>query len=195
MVFAIETPRLILRDFLPADWADVHAYAADPQVVRHMNWGPNTEADTKAFIAMAIALGEARPRRAYHLAVVVRDTGKVIGGATLRMLDAEPLSGELGYTLNPLAWGHGYATELAQALVQYGFLELGLGRIWATCRPENVSSYRILRKVGLTFEAYLQDEKLVRGHWVDSFLCGLSRETWLQTQITNALVNDGPEGH
>ena len=195
MSFKIETPRLILRDFLESDWAAVHAYAADAQVVRHMNWGPNTEAETKAFIALAITLSQAQPRRSYHLAVVVKETGQVIGGATLRMLDAEPLSGELGYTLNPLFWGHGYATELALGLVQHGFLELGLHRIWATCRPENISSYRILMKVGLTFEEYLQNEKLVRGQWVDSFLCGLSREAWLQSQIASASVHNGRNGH
>ena len=195
MNFSIETPRLVLRDFREADWEAVHAYAADAQVVRHMNWGPNSEADTKAFIAKAIALSQAQPRRSYQLAVVVKDTGLVIGGAVLRMLDRDPLSGEVGYTLNPLAWGNGYATELARALVRFGFQDLGLRRIWATCRPENSASYQVLRKVGLTFEEYLQNQKLVRGQWVDAFLCGLSRETWLLAQGTRAGASNGSAGH
>ena len=181
MVFSIETPRLILRDFCEADWVDVHAYASDMEVARFMNWGPNSEAETQAFIAQAIALGEQRPRRTYHLAVVVRETGKVMGGATLRMLESEPDSGELGYTFHRLAWGQGYGTELATAIVAFGFKELGLRRIWATCRPENIGSYRILKKAGMHFEEYLENEKLVRGHLVDSFLCAMSREEWLRT--------------
>ena len=189
MNFSLKTPRLILRDFAEADWTAVHAYASDLEVVRHMNWGPNTEADTQAFIKEAIALAERQPRRTYHLAVVNRQTGQVIGGATLRMLDSDPLSGELGYTLHPMAWGQGFATELAEVLIDFGFRNLGLRRIWATCRPENVASYRILKKVGLSFEEYLQNEKVVRGQLVDSFLCGLNRETWLRSQAGLAPVD------
>lgn len=180
MQCSIETPRLLLRDFTAADWTAVHAYAADPDVVRHMNWGPNTEADTQAFLAQAIALGQRQPRRTYHLAVVIKETGAVVGGATLRMLEADPLSGELGYTLNPTVWGQGYATEVATAILDFGFRTLNLRRIWATCRPDNHASYRILRKVGLAFEEYLQNERQVRGQWVDSFLCGISREAWVK---------------
>jgi RimJ/RimL family protein N-acetyltransferase len=183
MECTLTTERLILRNFCEADWTAVHAYAQDPEVVRHMNWGPNTEAETQAFIRTAMELARAVPRRSYHLAVVSRDTGRVIGGATLRMLDEEPLSGELGYTLHPSAWGLGYATELARALIDFGFLTLGLKRIWATCRPENLGSFRILTKVGLRFEEYLPNEKVVRGKLVDTLLCGLDREEWLRSQV------------
>jgi len=195
MAFSIETPRLLLRDFQDADWTAVHTYAADPAVVRHMNWGPNTEADTRAFVAQAIALAQRSPRRTYHLAVVLKATGELIGGATLRMLDSDPLVGELGYTLHPAAWGKGYATELAAAVLAFGFKDLNLRRIWATCRPENLASYRILRKVGLAFEEYLQNERQVRGQWVDSFLCGLSRETWLRGGAPAPAAGPVPPGH
>ena len=56
MTFSIETPRLLLRDFVPADWTAVHTYASDPEVVRFMNWGPNSVDDSQAFVARAIAL-------------------------------------------------------------------------------------------------------------------------------------------
>jgi RimJ/RimL family protein N-acetyltransferase len=195
MNFSIETPRLLLRDFQEADWTAVHAYAANPEVTRHMNWGPNTEADTRAFVAQAIALGQRQPRRTYHLAVVAKETGALVGGATLRMLDSDPLSGELGYTLHPAAWGKGYATELARAVITFGFKDLNLRRIWATCRPENLASYRILRKVGLAFEEYLQNERQVRGHWVDCFLCGLSREAWLRGGAPAPAAGPSKNGH
>lgn len=186
MIFQIDTPRLILRDFCAADWEDVHSYAQDPEVVKYMNWGPNSESDTQEFIALAMAQSQEQPRRSYHLAVVSRATGKVIGGATLRMLDAEPDSGELGYTFHPQAWGQGFGTELARALIAFGFTELRLRRIWATCRPDNLGSFRILKKAGLHFEEYIQNEKRVRGQLVDTLLCGMSREEWLQ---------HGCEGH
>jgi RimJ/RimL family protein N-acetyltransferase len=186
MSFTIETPRLILREFVEEDWQEVHDYAKDMEVAKHMNWGPNTEADTREFIALAMTTAKEKPRRSYHLAVVSRHTGKVIGGATLRMLDAEPDSGELGYTFHPQTWGQGFATEVAKAFMAFGFLQLNLRRIWATCRPGNHSSFRILRKSGMRFEEYLQNEKCVRGEMVDSLLCGVSREEWLRTRAAQA---------
>jgi RimJ/RimL family protein N-acetyltransferase len=185
MSYSIETPRLLLRDFVPADWTAVHAYAGDPEVVRFMNWGPNSEADSRAFVARAIAMAQCQPRRTYHLAVVIRQSGELIGGVALKTSDSDPLCGELGYTLHPAAWRQGFATELSQAVIRFAFLDLNLCRIWATCRPENVGSYRILKKVGLQFEEYIQNERMVRGQMVDCFLCGLSRATWLRSQATD----------
>jgi len=178
MSFAIETDRLLLREFAEDDWHDVHAYAADPEVVKFMDWGPNTEEDTKAFIALAMDLQHQTPRRSYELAVVFKATGRLIGGASLRVQAGDPRTAELGYTFHPGAWGRGLATEAAKALVQFGFQRLGVQRVFATCRPENTASYRVLRKAGLHFEEYLQNVKIVRGQLVDAFLCGLAREEW-----------------
>jgi len=43
----IQADRVLLRDFEQADWQAVHSYASDPEVVRYMDWGPNTEDETK----------------------------------------------------------------------------------------------------------------------------------------------------
>ena len=43
----IQTERLVLRDFEEADWEAVHSYGSDLEVVRYMDWGPNTEEETK----------------------------------------------------------------------------------------------------------------------------------------------------
>ena len=179
MDFSIVTERLILRDFRATDWEEVHSYAADPEVVRFMNWGPNTPSDTQNFIAQAMRLAQEEPRRSYQVAVVAKATERVLGGAALKMLERDPLSGELGYTLHPSAWGQGYGTELARAILAFGFRDLGLDRIWASCRPENLGSRRILKKVGLGFEQYLQNERVVRGAPVDTLIFAATRAEWL----------------
>jgi ribosomal-protein-alanine N-acetyltransferase len=50
-----QTERLLLREFQRTDWREVHEYASDPQVVRFMSWGPNTEEETRGFILRSIA--------------------------------------------------------------------------------------------------------------------------------------------
>ena len=51
----IRTERLLLRDLEETDWRTVHEYASGPEVSQYMDWGPNTEEDTKAFIQRALA--------------------------------------------------------------------------------------------------------------------------------------------
>ena len=67
----IQTARLVLRDFEEADWEAVHSYGSDLEVVRYMDWGPNTEEETKKFIQRAIAHQKEQPRRIYTLAIVL----------------------------------------------------------------------------------------------------------------------------
>jgi RimJ/RimL family protein N-acetyltransferase len=187
----IETDRLILRDFQAEDWVQVHAYARDPEVVRYQDWGPNSEEETRAFVDRAMATGRERPRKVYELAVVFKPTGTLVGGAALRLGDQDPLCAELGYTLHRLAWGQGLGTELARALVQFGFQHLEVRRVWAKCRPENIGSYRVLKKVGLRFEEYIQNDGTIRGRLVDSFLCGLTRQEWLRSHSASARPGTG----
>jgi RimJ/RimL family protein N-acetyltransferase len=178
MALSLETPRLILREFQPEDWSRVQAYARDPEVVRFQPWGPNSEAETQAYVARAMALAAQTPRQAHELAVVFKPSGVLIGGATLNRDAADSQSAELGYTLHRLAWGQGLGTELARRLVDFGFRDLELRRIWAKCRPENVGSYRVMKKAGLRLEEYLQNDLIVRGRAMDSFLCSITRREW-----------------
>lgn len=54
-MFRLATQRLRLRPFLPGDVAGVHSYAADAEVCRYMDWGPNTLAQTRAFVQDMVA--------------------------------------------------------------------------------------------------------------------------------------------
>lgn len=166
----LSTPRLLLRELHPDDHGGVHAFAADPAVTRHTDWGPNTPEDTAAFLAEAVRDAGARPRRRYTLAVVERDRGMIAGSAELFVVSPAHRRGELGYALARRCWGRGYATEAARALLAFGFGPLGLHKISATCDPDNLGSARVLAKVGMAREGYLRDQLLVRGVWRDRLL-------------------------
>lgn len=161
--------RLTLREFVIADEAAVHAYASDPVVTRFMVWGPNSAEETRRFIAEAIANSTSPERRAFDLAITGSQTKTLIGGAALRVLEPED-HGEIGYVLHRDYWSRGYATETAQALLRFGFDELGLRRISATCDPDNHASARVLQKAGLQFDRRIPHHLCVRGEWRDSLL-------------------------
>ncbi len=64
----IRGPRLVFREFTLEDAPAVHAYASDPEVTRFASWGPNTVADTQAFLADAVAGQTRMPRTGFTLA-------------------------------------------------------------------------------------------------------------------------------
>ncbi len=80
-----------------------------------------------------------------------------MGFCGLRHLDGGP-EVEVLYGISPAEWGRGYATEIAQAILRYGFETAGLARIWGIADPENLASRRVLEKIGMTFEGYVVDD-------------------------------------
>lgn len=163
----LETDRLIIREFRIEDAAAVHLYASNPLVAKYMIWGPNTEQETADFFDRTIEMQKQEPRCDYEVAVVHKQDGMVIGGCGIHVSD--PLQAEIGYCFNPLYWGQGYASEAAAAILRFGFLELGLHRIYATCRPENIGSAKVMQKVGMKYEGHLRGHMRHKGKWHDSY--------------------------
>ena len=166
---ALETPQLVLRELRDDDVSAVHAYASAAEVVRYLDWGPNAPEDTMRFLAAARAAREAIPRTAYHLAIALKATGRLIGGCRIEIRNAANGAGDLGYVLGRPHWGHGYATEATRALVGFGFESLALHRIWATCDVRNAASARVLEKLGMKREGQLRHDARRKGEWRDSY--------------------------
>jgi RimJ/RimL family protein N-acetyltransferase len=83
--------------------------------------------------------------------MVEKSSGEIAGSVALQPLpDGSDI--EVGYHLAESAWGKGYATEIARGAVRYGFEQKGLERIVGVCMPENLASFRVLQKAGLTHE-------------------------------------------
>jgi len=164
----IKTKRLILRDFHVDDWQSVHRYAIDADVIRYVEWGPNTEVDTKNFIARTIEMAQATPRREFELAVILTETNELLGAASVHVSNVANREGWIGYCLNRQSWGQGFATEAATALLTFGFSELGLHRIFATVDPANTASAGVLKKLGMAYEGRFREHKSVRGKWRDT---------------------------
>ena len=166
----LQTDRLLLRHWEPNDWTAVHRYASDLAVVEFEAWGPNTEAETRAYIDRARTQYERDPQRDFELAVVERETDNVVGGAGIHITSVENREAFIGYALRQESWGRGYATELARRLLAFGFEELKLHRIIATCDPRNERSRRVLEKLGMAKEGRLRENVWMRGKWRDSFV-------------------------
>jgi RimJ/RimL family protein N-acetyltransferase len=179
----LRTERLMLRDFVETDLKAVYAYASDPEVVRYMDWGPNTEEDSKSFVQQAISGTREHPRKSYTLAIILKSENELIGGCGIYMTNLDNREGYIGYCLNRNFWARGYGTETAKALLNFGFETLDLHRIFATCDVENIASVHVLEKVGMRKEAHFQQHKWVKGKWRDSLLYAILDHEWKQPKL------------
>ena len=165
MDIILETEGLVIRRWTPEDAEAAFAIYGDPEVTRHLGGeGPETSVEqTRAMLERVIAR-EARMPGFGFWAVAEKATGRLVGGALLQGVDETPEI-EVGYHLGRGDWGKGYATEMARALVRYGFETMGLDRIIGLVFPENHASRRVLEKAGLVYEG----RGVYFGHELDVF--------------------------
>jgi [ribosomal protein S5]-alanine N-acetyltransferase len=177
----LQTERLVLREIEHGDGDAMQAYAADPEVVRYMVWGPNTLEQTRAFCSGQLDVQRIRDRRDFELALIDRATGDLIGGVGLRVQNTTQREGDFGYVLRRDYWGKGLVVEAARALLEFGFGVLGLHRIYATADTRNLQSIRVMEKLGLRHEGTLRKNLYLRDAFRDTVLYALLEDDyWAQ---------------
>ncbi|SCE87090.1 Protein N-acetyltransferase, RimJ/RimL family [Micromonospora viridifaciens] len=153
MAVFLETERLVLRAFTGADVDHLVALDSDPDVMRFINGGRPTSRDVIQARTLPRLLHDypCFGTRGYW-AAEEKATGALLGWFEFRPLDEHsPAVVELGYRLNKAAWGSGYATEGARALIRKGFTDLGVDRVTANTMAVNTRSRRVMEKAGLSF--------------------------------------------
>ena len=174
----LTTRRLLLRDFDPEDFWDVHAYTSDPLVTRWLPWGPCTEVETQQLLDRAASYRVPEPRKDYSLAVVRRSDGRVIGSGSLFTRQAKDGELEVGYCLAREAWGQGFAQEAVAGLLDLAFGSLGMHRVFGLVDPDNPASVKVLERLGFRQEGRLKKDSKTKGEWRDSLLYALLDEEW-----------------
>ena len=110
---------------------------------------------------------------------------RLIRGWSLGTLDLENHEGEIRYILNRDFWGQGYGTETATALLRFGFEQLDLHRIVATCDRYNIGSAGVLEKVGMRGEGHFLEHKWEKGKWCDSYYFAMLLSEWAGHGLAN----------
>ncbi len=174
----IATERLVLRDYVIDDWPDVLAYQRDPRYFRFYPWTGRAEAGVRDLVQKFVDMQVERPRRRFQMAIALRESEKLIGSCGIRRKLGNDWEAELGYELAPEYWGRGYATEAARAMIDFGFKELGLHRVYAWCIADNAASAKILERLGLRLEGRLREIEYFKGRWWDTLHYGLLEGEW-----------------
>ena len=176
----LTTARLTLRPFGPGDVDDVFEYARDPEWAEYLLDvvpQPYTRRNAEEFIAGRMLA----PGTEFSWAIVLNGTG--IGSIALRV-DLKHEVGDIGYALAKSHWGRGFMTEAARAVIDWGFGQRGLQRMWSHADTRNQQSCRVLERLGMVREGVLRShEKDPRPDYprIDHVYYGLLRSEWEQT--------------
>ncbi|MDR3476596.1 MAG: GNAT family N-acetyltransferase [Gammaproteobacteria bacterium] len=152
MSIILETKRLTLKLPTEADFNDLLSLRTDPEVMQYIGSGNiETEEQIKEFLTKAKHYHEQHGYSLYS--VFEKSTNHFVGQAGLFHLgfDVTQSEVEIAYRLNKRDWHKGYATELAKALIQFGFKHFSLSKVVARVHVKNERSRSVLEKAGMSY--------------------------------------------
>ncbi len=173
----LHTGRLRLRPFTDTDADALFALHSSADVLRYWDSPPWSDpARAEQFLARCRQLAD--EGSGVRLAIDLATDGTFLGWCGLSRWNPDFRSAALTYCLREAAWGHGYATEAADALLRWAFDTLDLNRVQAEADTRNAASARVLEKLGFVREGTLREDCVVNGEVSDSWVYGLLRREW-----------------
>jgi len=172
--FRLATDRLVLRDFQSAD---MDAYAAMRSEHSH-RWHAAedlTPARSAELVGWFIDWSRETPRLRYQLAIIERDTDRLVGTVGVRRNPDDPTEAGFGCELAEACRGRGYAREAAQALFDFAFNHWALNRIVADTLTGNRDAIRLAQSLGFSIQNEAGPKRLVRGEQHPSVVLALKR--------------------
>jgi ribosomal-protein-alanine N-acetyltransferase len=167
----IRTERLILRPFALTDAPEVKALVGDQRIYETTLCVPD------AYEGGIVESWIATHQRCFYeglgvVFAICSPSGPLLGAASLSR-DGLFNRAELGYWIGISYWNHGYCTEAAKAIVDYGFGVLTYHKISARHFVGNHASGRVLEKIGMTREGVLRDDVMIDGRYRTVELYGM----------------------
>lgn len=179
----LETPRLILRRFVPEDIHSFYRHClSDDQVWRWTNY-PKMESLSEVkekgglFTPNWFAAYD-KPNR-YSWAITQREDGRAIGRMFGMHPDDRTQDVELAYELGRDFWGRGYMTEAVRETLRFFFEEAGFFRVHCYHADQNLASGRVMEKCGMRYEGTGRLACLCNGGRFDQVNYALLRKEFL----------------
>ena len=177
MTIRIETERLLLRPFAPADVENHVEMMADPLVAKTLTADGNLRSRGEEWRLAAALIGHWAIRGYGFFSVIEKSTGEWVGRVGPWRPEGWP-GVECGWSMRSAAWGKGYAPEAAIAAIGWTFeADPSLQRIISVIDPKNQNSQNVARKVGETKSGEVFDYQNLkldiwaaeRGAWLARF--------------------------
>ena len=176
----LKTDRLILRHWRRWDAKELHKYASNPNVGPNAGWPIHKNVGESRDIIKHVL---AKPTT---FAVVLKETKKPVGSAGLILgkdchIDVPIDEAEIGYWIGEPYWGQGLIPEAVNKLLEYGFVNLGLGKIWCGYFEGNTKSKRVAEKCGFKYQYTKENVPCaIEGQLNIVHFASITKDDWLE---------------
>jgi RimJ/RimL family protein N-acetyltransferase len=161
------------------DAAALAARRSEPETARYQAWSaPYSPERAQTLVAEVLATDGPSDDNWWTMTIADPDDRAILGDLCVRLSWSERCA-EIGYTLDRLAWGHGYAVEAVEALVEWLWKSPAITRVQATLHPDNIASAQVLERTGFVFEGRTRLSFWVGDDNSDDGLYGMTRADWI----------------
>lgn len=172
-----QTERLTLRRFTEADLDRFLAYRHDPEVARFQSWSMLSENEAIAFIHEMSAAPMGIPGEWFQIAIALQQSNQLIGDIGIQVIEHDPVTVEIGFTLHREQQGKGYAGEAIRALLRSLFQSGNITKVIGITDSRNRPSINLLTRLGMTFIS--AEETVFRNELCVEQTFELRKEDWL----------------
>ena len=175
----LETERLILRKIRLKDVSDMYAYSRDPETSRFLLWEPHP--NRRFTLSHILYLQKAyAAARFFDWALVLKETGQMIGTCGFTEIYEQEKRCEVGYVLSPRFHRRGLAPEALTEVLRYGFTVLGLEKASGRFMEDNIASRKVLERLGFHNDTVKRETFFKRGKEQTILTYSLSRDEFLK---------------
>jgi len=183
-----EWPNVTLRELTLDDAEDRYQWCLDREVTKHLNmpekYPPFSQEETLAWIDMCI-----KRTNGYEQKAIMTKEGKHIGWIDLKNIDRLNKHAELGVAIGDKTyWGRGFGLAAMREMLQWGYQELGLNKIWLRVEVDNEKAIKSYRRMGYVDEGLLRQDRLRNGEFVDRLRMSILREEFFSGKDVSSKV-------
>jgi len=196
----LETQRIVLRRLSPEDADNLYELHSDRDVMHYLTGGvPDSRERIEHEILPRYLSYYDQYEHFGFWAAEVKAVQQFIGWFLFYPYPSAPDETEIGYRLRRSAWGNGYATEASRALIEEGFLQLGVTKVVAETLASNARSRKVMEALGMHLESEFMCEEWELPGWSDEQRRGvkyaLTRQEWIvRREQSEATTPSGRSG-
>jgi RimJ/RimL family protein N-acetyltransferase len=183
----LRSPRLCLRRLKAEDASAIVGYRCLPEVARFQSWESFGPDEAARLIASQIGVLPDTPDTWLQLALVLRESGEVVGDCGIHFRRDEPRQVELGITLAPAHQGRGLAKEALSSVLGYVFDSLGKHRASAVTDAQNQPAAGLFRRLGFRQEAHFVEQVWFKGAWGSEYVFALLQREWQASRMSRRI--------
>ncbi|UCE37845.1 MAG: GNAT family N-acetyltransferase [Thermoplasmata archaeon] len=174
----LETERLILRPLREEDAESIYQHVKEYDIAKWTINIPHPYPRDGAIIFIRQSMELLEKGLSYELAIELKPELKIVGVVSFVKVDKRHKNAELGYWIGKPHWNNGIATEASLKILEFGFSELSLERVFAKCFHDNLPSKRVMEKIGMEYEGKFRHEVLREDRYIDMIYFSILKEDW-----------------